>query len=119
MCTPSASKHSTIYNPTVRPSPAANHSAFFDYSADKNKQQKLHYVYALWGSYSQDLYDVLKRSAGCGVMVRMQFIKDVKDCWVVDITNLMHYCNLALNFIEEGFEWSFMLHYVLNCIHYG
>lgn len=42
----SPSKHFSIYNPTVRPSPAANHSALFDYSAELYNKM-LHYVYAL------------------------------------------------------------------------
>lgn len=42
----------------------------------------------------------------------MQFIKEVKDCRGVDITNSMHLrcCNLVLNFIEEGFK-----HYASLC----
>lgn len=45
MCMPSASKHFTIYNPTLRPSPAANHSAFFDYSAEVNNKNSIMFMH--------------------------------------------------------------------------
>lgn len=58
----SPSKHFSIYNLAEGPSPAVNHSACFDYSAEQNNKI-LHYVYAEYGSiyyYSQDGDDVLK-----------------------------------------------------------
>lgn len=29
----------------------------------------------------------------------------------------MRYGNISLNFIDKSFQWSFLIHYVLNYIH--
>ncbi len=55
-------QHFSIYNLAEGPSPAANHSALFDYSAELNNKI-LRYVYALYESihyYSQERYGVFK-----------------------------------------------------------
>lgn len=74
-------KHSLFI--TVRPSPAANHSVLFDYSAEAHNKT-LHYDYVLLKNiyhYGQDLYDVFKgqlvqpRWWGCSSLRKLNTFK--------------------------------------------
>lgn len=91
----------TDYNLTVRPSPAANYNALFNYSAQVCNMQKTMQntpLCTIWGYPLQLRFSwCLQTSDVSSMVMSIQFIKYFKVYWGVDITNGMHSlsCNVA------------------------